>query len=270
MANRRLHVAGRQAVGVCETALVEEESSPGFAALGLFALPAPGSEISGWIVEEGVPLFGCEPGEEACFVAVFEEEGENAKVTANFSDEPGEPLTLKIEEGSGTVVSNPAGLECVGGAPKSCSKSFEGTSHPDRVSGSGLRLQRLERLRHRRRHRPPVHGDDVLGQDGRREILQGLESQRQQVKRPRDLFHLARRGQLRLRLPLLHGRLQRRLADAEGQARQELPLRGIQEWHRLGDFLQRRDDGNLHLRDVQLELVNRRGLRRKRQEHRCP
>jgi streptogramin lyase len=41
---------------------------------------------------------------------------EEAKVTPN--------LALAIEEGSGTVVSNPAGLECTGSAPKTCEKEL--------------------------------------------------------------------------------------------------------------------------------------------------
>jgi DNA-binding beta-propeller fold protein YncE len=48
--------------------------------------------------------------------------------TYSLASEPvieGPPLTLNIEEGEGTVVSNPAGIECVGAAPTSCESEFE-------------------------------------------------------------------------------------------------------------------------------------------------
>jgi hypothetical protein len=51
-----------------------------------------------------------------CFVKTGEGEGPCGEETPN--------LVLNIEEGSGTVVSNPAGLECSGAAPTSCEKEL--------------------------------------------------------------------------------------------------------------------------------------------------
>ncbi len=78
----------------------------------LSASEAEGSEFTGWS--------GCESEPEGkCEVTM----SEAREVTANFDEEAGPegpPLTLNIEEGQGTVVSNPSGLECSGEAPKSC------------------------------------------------------------------------------------------------------------------------------------------------------
>ena len=56
----------------------------------------------------------------ACEVTIEEA----TEVGAVFESEPGTPtppLTINIEEGSGTVVSNPAGIECTGSEGESCS-----------------------------------------------------------------------------------------------------------------------------------------------------
>ena len=68
----------------------------------------------------------CGPEEAIC--AIGGEEGENEfEVTATFAAEAGPEtpnVKLNIEEGEGTVVSNPAGLECTGAAPTSCEKEL--------------------------------------------------------------------------------------------------------------------------------------------------
>ncbi len=78
----------------------------------LSAEAAVGSEFTGWSGS------GCS-GTGSCEVTMSAAK----EVTANFDEEAGPegpPLTLNIEEGQGTVVSDPAGLECSGAAPKSC------------------------------------------------------------------------------------------------------------------------------------------------------
>jgi hypothetical protein len=78
----------------------------------LKAEPQPGSEFTGWSNCE-VELSGGECRETM---------NSAHSVTATFNLEPvaGPPLTLKVEEGSGTVVSNPAGLECTKSAGEEC------------------------------------------------------------------------------------------------------------------------------------------------------
>jgi hypothetical protein len=53
----------------------------------------------------------------------------DTEVTAIFAAEPGAPVTVNIEEGQGTVVSNPAGIECHRGSGGTgttpCSHSYE-------------------------------------------------------------------------------------------------------------------------------------------------
>ncbi len=52
---------------------------------------------------------------------------EAKEVTANFEEEevaPEQPLTLKINEGEGTVVSDPAGITCTGASGTECTEEF--------------------------------------------------------------------------------------------------------------------------------------------------
>jgi hypothetical protein len=98
-----------------------------------------GEEFDGstdWTVNKGVAAFGCdgsaEEKETATEIgeAVFGEPGDGycvleptsgaVEVTTKFTEAPTPNVKLTIEEGSGTVVSNPAGLECSGEAVKSC------------------------------------------------------------------------------------------------------------------------------------------------------
>jgi len=106
----------------------------------LNALPAPGSELILWIVE-GEPFLesGCsDPSKLKCNPADFAGTNGEYTVTAIFEpcseeseaesceEAPAEqPLTFNINEGEGTVVSNPAGLECTGSEGESCEASFE-------------------------------------------------------------------------------------------------------------------------------------------------
>jgi hypothetical protein len=114
------------ASGVCETEMAELEpfGLPGFVGVALVATPAPGSEFTGWTAVEGEFLNACTTAEgEACFV--YTEEGENAKVIANFNLlAPRFTLTVTKETGGGpggTVVSSPAGIECGG----TCSAEYK-------------------------------------------------------------------------------------------------------------------------------------------------
>ena len=120
------------ATGVCENT-IDDELEPGEGepyAIWLNTIPSEGSIFAGWTTEGGIKLGGCKTGP-FCFMGAFE--NEELEVTANFECEagPGEceeappiegpPLTTVIEEGTGTVVSDPAGIECTGEAPHECS-----------------------------------------------------------------------------------------------------------------------------------------------------
>ena len=83
-----------------------------------------GSEFTGWEVTEGTAFGGCTGVEIECKVET--PPGSNAKVTATFESTggPTQPLTTKINQGEGTVISNPAGIECTGAAPTVCEEEF--------------------------------------------------------------------------------------------------------------------------------------------------
>ena len=123
------------ASGTCENELEAFGPAPeGFSVEYMTATAAPGSEFTGWTVEEGENASVAEvDGEEehTCVAQrcgmVVTEEG-YALVVAHFEPAVGpteQPLTLKINEGEGTVVSNPAGLECTGAAVTTCEEEFE-------------------------------------------------------------------------------------------------------------------------------------------------
>ncbi len=125
------------ASGVCEDEMEYVEFLGG-ALVGLHAVEAPGSELTEWRIEEGGVFNGCNAEDTTTWENGFEQrlacnpnetEGGNAKVTAVFQKSVGPALTLKVEEGSGTVVSNPAGLLCTRSAPGACTtgKIAEGT-----------------------------------------------------------------------------------------------------------------------------------------------
>ena len=117
--------------GVCSTTIdaqggeYEEyfEEEEGLRLITVKASPAPGSEFTGFTVEEGFPLV-CEEEPEAdrCFAAVAVPG--NIKISATFTAAapPAEPnLKVNVEEGEGTVVSSPAGISC----GSECEAAFE-------------------------------------------------------------------------------------------------------------------------------------------------
>ena len=86
----------------------------------LTAVPNPGSEFVDWLCGSGTGTVV----EGKCTVKMTE----NKLVEAHFKPaaEPAEqPLTLKVNSGSGTTVSNPAGIECTGSTGKTCTAEFE-------------------------------------------------------------------------------------------------------------------------------------------------
>ncbi len=126
------------ATGTCSNEM--EDLEEGLVATALHAIPAEGSEFTGWTISGGQNfgnLFeGCqaEEGEEElnpemwenCLAYTSASAGEDVTVTATFTAEapptPEFALTVAPEgSGSGTVVSNPAGIEC--GA--TCTNEFE-------------------------------------------------------------------------------------------------------------------------------------------------
>ena len=110
--------------GTCEAEVAEtgEEEESNYWAAPLEAVAAPGSSFSGWTVQKGQNQFFCPwkaQGANVCNMVSSEEGEDEFEVTANFV-KSGPPLTLNVEEGSGAVVSNPAGLECTKSAGESC------------------------------------------------------------------------------------------------------------------------------------------------------
>ena len=117
-----LNCSGPPDSGSCGPATMAEPE-PGEALVALHQAADPGSEFVEWIVEEADYVFECSPP--SCLIFSF---GGNAKVTAVFNAAPVAeefPLTLKVNSGSGTVVSNPAGIECTGSTGKTCTAEFE-------------------------------------------------------------------------------------------------------------------------------------------------
>ena len=131
-----------ETTGTCVSTLVnkggevEEEFEENYKirAITLHRAAAEGSKFVGWTIEEGNdygPINGCGGNDSEC--TVYGVEGGYAEVTATFECEvPGtcepastQPLTLKIQQGEGTVVSDPAGIECTGAAITTCEEEFE-------------------------------------------------------------------------------------------------------------------------------------------------
>ncbi len=111
-----LECSGPPAAGTCEQAFEKELASE-----EVTATADPGSTFAGWTHSaSGVFAGNCEGNNTPC--EMFASHG-SATLTATFnSTAPAGPkLALNIEEGSGTVVSNPAGIECTGSAPHECS-----------------------------------------------------------------------------------------------------------------------------------------------------
>jgi hypothetical protein len=98
-----------------------------------------GSEFTGWTGCDSEP----EVGEETrCEVLIDEEH----TVSANFDEIPQQPLTLNINSGEGTVVSDPAGLECTGSTGESCEAEFEEGAEVTLTASAaeGFRFQKWE------------------------------------------------------------------------------------------------------------------------------
>ena len=122
------------ATGTCEAELSEAE---GYAVLRLTGSVAPGSEFVNFEAEGG-PVGACTAesgGGPECLVYSFG--GDAFTITATLclegqteeeclakGGEPEQPLTTHIYQGEGTIVSNPAGLECTGSAGKECTAEF--------------------------------------------------------------------------------------------------------------------------------------------------
>ena len=132
-------------VGICENEM--DVASPTEDSESLVAVPASGSEFGSWEITKGVDFYGREFGE-FCNDPSYKAEGEalyggpycvvvngtdaGAEVTIAFclegeslaectAEEPvGPELTVTKEGSSGTVASNPAGIECGG----TCKASF--------------------------------------------------------------------------------------------------------------------------------------------------
>ena len=121
-----IECSGPPSSGTCETELVEEEEiSPGFEAIALHAVPAPGSEFTAWVITEGEPFAGgCGSNETKECVAGNTGEN-NLEITAVFEEESEAeefPLTVTLEgTGEGTVTSTPAGINC----GSECEAEFE-------------------------------------------------------------------------------------------------------------------------------------------------
>ncbi len=121
------------ATGVCDN-VMGEIAATGFG-IYVVATADPGSEFAGWTIQQGTSgesLFGagCEEGPGAeTFCVVYQPSGtpeafDDTEITAHFTSAgpSGPELTLTKEgTGSGTVASNPAGIECGG----TCKASFE-------------------------------------------------------------------------------------------------------------------------------------------------
>jgi hypothetical protein len=104
--------------GTCTNSMDEVE--PGIFVEGLYAKPAAGSVFVKWVPISVATEEGCGKNQE-CLVAKYSEgEGE---IIAEFEKEAVATPNLKvvIEEGEGTVVSNPAGISC----KPTCEGTFE-------------------------------------------------------------------------------------------------------------------------------------------------
>ena len=136
---------GVEATGVCNDELNREgEEEEEFESTGLRQTAASGSEFVGWVVEVGgFANQGCKTGshdvyEKYCsplafapaepameVIAVFEPCAEGSEAESCAAEPATQPLTARINQGSGTLVSNPAGIECSGAAITECTEEFE-------------------------------------------------------------------------------------------------------------------------------------------------
>ena len=113
----------------CEGYPEGEEAEEGYFTPRLKQKAALGSEFVGWTIVKGEPSLYCpntfDPAHPCWLYNEEEFENDEWEVIAEFDLEEvtppaGPPLTLDIEEGEGTVVSNPAGINCSGSEGESC------------------------------------------------------------------------------------------------------------------------------------------------------
>ena len=126
---------GSEQTGVCENEMIEAEE--GLWVVGMNALPAANSDFVEWEFVSGFEF--CQNEESTSAECTGISFGEEVEANAYFACEPGKecigeeppvegpPLKLTIEEGEGTVASNPAaaGFPCSGLAVTSCEAEFE-------------------------------------------------------------------------------------------------------------------------------------------------
>ncbi len=103
------------------------ESGAGFTGGYIEMIPGSESELANVEVVEGeAAVEPCTNSSSYCMIGHSGESTEDAKVVITFNAAASEqPLTLKINEGEGTVVSNPAGITCTGSSGKECTSEFE-------------------------------------------------------------------------------------------------------------------------------------------------
>jgi uncharacterized repeat protein (TIGR02543 family) len=140
---------GASTSGTCEGELESNEAGGEFGVIFMMAVPAPGSELVGWTVQEGEIFSSCEAEapsiEEQEVIEQWEnnnqigglhpegicgvgtEEAGNTEVTAVFtSTGPAGPALTIAKTGEGTVASSPAGIECTGAKTGAeCEHAFE-------------------------------------------------------------------------------------------------------------------------------------------------
>ena len=127
--------------GPSEAAPIEVAPGTFYEGVAVHEIPAEGSEFAGW--EKSGPFNCTTEGGTQCTAIVPEGTNGSWFLIAKFepcseaSKEPGsgvesceeavaeKPLTLKINEGEGTVVSDPAGITCTGSKGEECSSEFE-------------------------------------------------------------------------------------------------------------------------------------------------
>ena len=116
---------GPPATGQCTSVMEDYEELEAYGVVALQAIPALGSEFTGWTIEEGEVEFGCTTEQDentgVYFCLVYTEGEVDGKVTANFATVSPPSLAVNIEEGLGSVVSNPTGIQC----PSACTTNFE-------------------------------------------------------------------------------------------------------------------------------------------------
>ena len=118
------YVSPGPAEGECES---EATAYSGVEGVVLHEIAAEGSEFAGW-THTAVGGAGCNEIAYECKAFGAEGEYTGDEITATFepaTESAEQPLTLKVNSGSGTTVSNPAGIECTGSSGETCTSEFE-------------------------------------------------------------------------------------------------------------------------------------------------